>query len=586
MANISGSTKEVIYTVQKFLGLHESPDGDTKLKAGEAAIMRNFRVTRAGNLQRRPGYHRMFAGNIKALWSGYVGETEYLIAATATELYQTTDAATWTKIGDFSNCVSMFGYDAKVWFLNGSDYKYWDGSTFANVTGYVPLIMVSCNASGIGDTLEQVNKLTTSRRVQYSPDGSATAFTLPETAASVSAVTLNGSAATYTFSGNTVTLSSAPAQGVNTLEVEYTVSISDASKVKGMKYSELYNGSQDTRVFLYGDGSNQAIYSGLDSTGQPRADYFPDLNVVNVGTSNTPITGMIRQYSKLICFKLDSAWAIQYGTIALEDESVVAAFYTTPTNRSIGNLAPGQVRLVLNAPYTLFGSDIYEWRNNSSYSANLSNDERQAKRISDRIHSSLTEFDIANCVCWDDNDGQEYYVVSGSKAVVYNYAADAWYTYTNFPATCFANYKGELYFGTATGVQHLSENWLNDNGTGIEAMWESGSIAFNQDYMRKASANVWIGTKRQNASSVSITLRTDRKDNFISKTIETNLSSFRNLDFGSFSFDTNYRPHITKLKLKAKKFVYYKLVLFSNKPDKHVTVTAADVRVRFVGYAK
>ena len=106
MASISGSTKEVIYTVQKFLGLHESPDGDTKLKAGEAAIMRSFRVTRAGNLQRRPGYFRKFNGNIKALWSGFVGpeqsKTEYLIVATDTELYWTTDTETWTKIGNFT----------------------------------------------------------------------------------------------------------------------------------------------------------------------------------------------------------------------------------------------------------------------------------------------------------------------------------------------------------------------------------------------------------------------------------------------------------------------------------------------------
>ena len=55
MASISGSTGEKTFTLKAFLGLHQNPDGDTKLKFGEAAAMRNFRITREGNLQKRPG---------------------------------------------------------------------------------------------------------------------------------------------------------------------------------------------------------------------------------------------------------------------------------------------------------------------------------------------------------------------------------------------------------------------------------------------------------------------------------------------------------------------------------------------------
>ena len=48
--------------------------------------------------------------------------------------------------------------------------------------------------------------------------------------------------------------------------------------VTGMRYSEFYNGSNDTRVFLYGDGTNRTIYSGINGdTGLASADYFPDL---------------------------------------------------------------------------------------------------------------------------------------------------------------------------------------------------------------------------------------------------------------------------------------------------------------------
>ena len=37
MATISGSTSEKIFQIKAWMGLNENPDGDTKLKLGEAA---------------------------------------------------------------------------------------------------------------------------------------------------------------------------------------------------------------------------------------------------------------------------------------------------------------------------------------------------------------------------------------------------------------------------------------------------------------------------------------------------------------------------------------------------------------------
>ena len=55
MATIPQNNSISIMSIKEFLGLNENPDGDTKLKMGEAAVIRNFKVTRDGNLQRRPG---------------------------------------------------------------------------------------------------------------------------------------------------------------------------------------------------------------------------------------------------------------------------------------------------------------------------------------------------------------------------------------------------------------------------------------------------------------------------------------------------------------------------------------------------
>ena len=61
MATIAGVRTDKVYSISKWLGLHEHPDGDTNLKLGEAAKMVNWKVTRDGNLKRRPGLE-FFAG--------------------------------------------------------------------------------------------------------------------------------------------------------------------------------------------------------------------------------------------------------------------------------------------------------------------------------------------------------------------------------------------------------------------------------------------------------------------------------------------------------------------------------------------
>jgi len=61
MATVTGATNEKVYSINKWLGLNEHPDGDTNLRMGEAAKLVNWKITRDGNLKRRPGLE-FFAG--------------------------------------------------------------------------------------------------------------------------------------------------------------------------------------------------------------------------------------------------------------------------------------------------------------------------------------------------------------------------------------------------------------------------------------------------------------------------------------------------------------------------------------------
>lgn len=619
MAKITATTAEKIIPINRWLGLHESPDGDTKLKYGEAAAMENFRVTRDGNLQRRPGIRRLIEPLyiIRGLWTGYVNQKEVFLASWNGHVYSLWDATANNGQGDWyktdgvispvdigtvatTRDIFIFGFEGKAYFMDGNNYKVWDGvNNLAHVTGYIPLVAISIAPDGANsETLEQINKLTAKRRAWLSPDGTGKVFYLPEKGMySIDSITKtsDGSSVsdwTSNTTNGTVTFTSAPAQGVNSLEVTWTMTSNFVSPVKAMRYAEIFSGMTDSRVFLYGDGSNKMFYSSIDYWGKPRADYFPDLNEAAVGDENTPITALIRHYSKLAIFKSTSTWSCSFDLTTFEDGTTTEALYIYPVNKRIGNAPMGQVMLVMNSPRSLFGNDVYEWKNNNAYSANLSVDERQAKRISDNIYKTISQFDLKNCVCWDDNDAQEYWIVQDAKVLVHNYAIDAWYYYdlNGFYVRRFCNFHKKLYIGTTRNLCFFDEELnYDDSASGhktIKSYWESGSMAFGQDYMRKYSAMLWLGIKPTSAGEVTVTVQTDRKPATTEKVVVSKLATLANVDFGNWSFNTNQQPHIFRRKIKAKKFVYYKLIFKNEEENTSATITASDIRVRYTGYAK
>lgn len=610
MSTISTKTDETVWKLYQFLGLHENPDGDTKLKLGEASSCRNWKVTRDRNLKKRGGFHTLLSldadeeSAVKGMWFGNVNGSEIGLAACDGHLWKFYENSGYlanpTDLGsiDTTGAVNFFPYSNIVYILNGIEYYSYDGAVFQTVEGYVPLVVVSSAPSGAdAQTIEEVNKLNGKRRVWFSPDGTSTVFKLPETGlASIDSVIDRTTSAAYSGSymknatNGTVTFSTAPASGVNTIEIQYTFPTSGRNDVTGMTNAELFLGSQDNAVFLYGNGTNTAIYSGIDYDGHPTAEYFPDLNEVAVADDNTPITALIRHNTQMICYKTTSTYNITFGTITLTNGSQKYGFYVIPVNKSIGNAALGQVRLVLNAPFTLFGEDLYSWENSSPYSADLTRDERMAVRISDRIFSTLRTFDAKDCYCYDDNNDQEYYIWYQDKALVYNYVADAWYTYTapeNTTVSCMCNIGSDLLFGMSDGsVRILSDLYFNDDGDAIDCYWESGSIDFGKPYQRKFMANLWIGVKPQSTSKVTVTVATDKKSSYSERVVDNSLLDFGNINFADFIFKVNRKPQIKKLKIKAKKFAFLKFILKTQDVDSSATVLMIDPKIRETGYVK
>jgi hypothetical protein len=492
---------------------------------------------------------------------GEVTLTDYGIAITGTPV-----------IGDLITVTYTASYVETQWSMQNIA----DGSH-----GYRPLVATNIAPNGGGSLLEEVNKMNGLRRAWISGDGTNATFTMPETFHAIDKVidlgtqeTVPSTAYSWTADTNTITFNTAPAQADNNYEIQYSVSTNFGSTIAAMRYAEMYAGTQDSRVFIYGDGSNRTFYSSIDYLGHPRADYFPDLYEVTVGDTNTPITGMIRHYTKMLAFKPLETFSIDYGVVTMADGLMTPAFYTTPVNKNAGNQAVGQVQLVLNAPRSLCQGNLYEWRNGSAYSANLSIDERQAKRISDRIYDTLRKMDFSKVHCYDDNLNTEYYIVDDDgNALVHNYFCDAWYYYTGVDARVLMAVDGTLYIGTKSGkIMYLDEKKLSDNGKPIECRWESGSMDFGASSMRKYSSTLWVGIKADNKNAVTVTAKTDRSEENAEVDVEP-----------EFDFDM---PKMTKIKVKVKKFVFYKLIFTSRNSDSRVTIVDTEIKVRVTSQAK
>ncbi len=587
MARVISTTGTYAQKIEKFLGLNESKNGDALLKMGEASEMRNFQVSSEGCLLIRPGTKTVMtlgAGPVRGMWTGRVGGVEHTLAACAGHVWNISGLAIAEDLGELIDDVTQFfGMSGNVYILNGHEYKVWTGEgQMKDVEGYIPVVVTAAKPAGGGTALENYNLLTPYRRQKFSGDGTSKEYHLTEyPIAGIKEATVDGDSVEHTvdLSSGVLTFTQPPGEGLSNVEITYYVSQSSRDLVVKKRYHEFYNGPTDTRVFLYGDGSNIALYSGVDENGVGRADYFPALNELQVGTANSPITALIRHYSRMMAYKPDETYKVEYSTQTLIDGKVISGFYVRPVNRNVGNEAMGQVYLCNNNPISLFSGGVYEWK--SAYST-ATVDERNASRLSQRVESTLQGFRFSDCVAFDDGWHCEYWIACNGSVVIYNYATDVWYKYTGLPnITAFTIVDNSLYFSTDDGrIINVSSAYRSDDGENIEAYWESGSMDFDYPWKKKWSQEAFIGLRSTGGSGVIVTAKSDVTGEYYQKQIGFGLSGFDDLDFGNFTFLFRATQKAIRARIRVPRFQMYKLVFSSDSNCSTAAITDVVIMTR------
>lgn len=628
-----------MFTVDKFYGINESADGLTELGMGEASRMENFFVTDAYNLTVRPGIQRIGSEGertpetILATWAGHVGEEEnealddeYLVAVDFDGekdrifLYRMDDNKQFgvfleqegaLGISDVQSAhVKIFPFGGTIYIMSAGNTVYFDGGSFQTAEPYIPLVIAGAEpASGSGTVFENINLLTAERRIDYSSDGAAKEYMLPSEAKTIHRIVIDNeeqdisSAGSFDASKHTFTFGTAPVKGVGNVEITYgtdeQVAEQNRMRIVRMTLTEAYNGATDTRLFVAGDGSNICFYSGVTQDGKATPMYFPAMNEVAVDMTSAAVTGLIRHYSKLLVFtRGGGTYTISYEPVTNTDGSTVAGFYLRSANKGFGNDVMGQVETVNNYARTVTEDGIYSW----NITTGTYQDERSAKRVSDMVERSLKNADIYNVVTCDDNFSKTYYVfLNDAEGTVlvnrYNLGKEG--VWCIYKGSLFRNVKnamvshGIMVFNNDTDLFYLNSGQVYDAEIArstqrqqIKAVWESGYMDFGADFQQKYSSEVYVSMLPQLHSSMQITAATDRREEYTAKEITSNIFSWNGADFRWWTFNTNVAPKIRRVRLKVKKFVYYKLIFRVEEEGAQATILGYDQTVRFGAKAK
>ena len=572
--------------------------------------MDNFYITNDYKLKKMYGYKSFwdFEEPIKGMYSTNLGGTEYLLVAVDGKLYyflkgELEDESEWdtlepTLIGSIpDNETTFFTFDKKVYILCGK-YMSWDGTTLKEVEGYTPLVFINTPPAGGGVIYDEINMLSAKKHQTFNGDGTSTAFYIAQKGVtSIDKVLVNGTEKTVTTDytvdtiNGIITFTTAPAQGMDNVDIYWTLDDGDRDIIEGMKFGTVFGGNVDMRVFLYGNPTyqNRTYYSGLED-GVPSVEYFPATAQVDIGPSNFALTDLTRQYDRLLATtNRPEAYYLTIGTesldVTLVDNShttrLVSSVSTFPLNEIHGNVAPGQGQLINNYPVTIDKNALMVWK------ATNVRDEKNVEDISQKVQQDLINMDLRSFKTLDHQSKNQLWFGFDKKYYIFNYVTK---TFSRLvledDMTHLEDLGNTVYTGTDTGkVCKWGEQFPDYDGKIIKAHWEMNFSDFDASYLRKTMNRLWVLMQPQGKSSADIGFISNLKTSPIKKHISYQTQTFDYVDFEKFTFEISSNPQPFRLKMKAKKFTNLKITI-DNEERTDCTILQLVMKVESFGESK
>ncbi len=449
----------------------------------------NLRVTESGSMIKRPNIrdvHLFKGGDIDGIWCGTLKGKERLVVSAEGYLYGLEPhkaPAEPELISEIpaGECM-MFCFNGILYIKNGSFYARYDGDSFSEVEGYIPLVAMSCTPSGEGTLYEQINLISDKRRQLFSPDGESVLYRLAEEGIdSIVSIKLDGNEYEGNYSlnnGNAVSFESPIEKGLNSLEIVYSKpnSESDKQRIFGCTNIMLFGGNSDGRAFLWGNESHPNIrfHSEL-ADGVPSVEYFP-VNAFTV-IGNSRISCIVQQYDRQLIFNENEAY---YSYCELKDDglgNLISSFPVFSLNGSKGCIVKANGCIIDNRPVTLCDDGLNMWESTSV------ENEKNAICFSGAINESIRDAIASikdSIMFFDLQSSKELFFIAGDKAFIYNYGAGVWYSYDDFSGKHHFAYGKSLYFARRERLHIFRNDFTSDES--IECIYQSPLVNAGSRY--------------------------------------------------------------------------------------------------------
>lgn len=443
----------------------------------------NFFIDERGALKKRNGYRRLTgeSGEMTAskLWN--VGGSVFMTVGN--ELYKLVDGEFINLGGTTIGAHSVLGFADKIYALAGNFYTI-DGNTLAPEFGYVPLVLTACAPNGAGTVLESPNMLNNRRRVRFNGDGNSCTYVLPEkNLNAVISVTLNGETAeegyTAALKEGTVTFDTAPADGINNVEICYAARNNPTTHkmIVECRYGLVF----ENRLFLYGNPSypNYLFHSAV-ADGIPCGEYFTE---TDYHIFDEPVISLSSCFNRIIVFLKNSAF---YSYSQLNVDSKGNARTTFPVyelNSSKGSLIEGNAVSYGNMPVTLCEDGLNRWTSTEIA------DERTASVFSHRVYGYMdkAKSEIKDLRIMNRKSRSELWLILSEGVLIYNYGLDLFYFYDIGGIRAVCEYEDGIVFSLKDGGTYLfTEGESTDDGKLIKATFSTPFCTFSSPHKLKS----------------------------------------------------------------------------------------------------
>lgn len=584
----AGKTYSLVVETFRGVDLNNSPSNVDKSRSPEAPNMIRDQV---GKVRKRTGYTTMITAPGGATINGIHRLGKQLLVHAGEKLYRRDigqDGA-WTlvEIGAMADAVSRsFVFDEKLYLMDGSVYRVYDGTTLSAVSdsAAVPTVIISRRPTGGGTVYQGLNLIGRKWTESFLGTKDATVYQLttagldndPVTAAVLGSsgewvAKTEGTDFTVDREAGTVTFSTAPGESPVTGQDNVRITAAKtrdgyADTINNCTISAVYGvGGSTDRVFLSGNAGKKGtdFYSEFDDPA-----YFPDTNYTKIARDGGEVVGYTVLSNTLAAFLSGSAGGrnvvIRTGSL---DENGAAVFRITNTIIGQDAVAPDSFCRTDKEPLFLTDRGVF------AITAEELTGEKYSQERSYYIGSALRAAagrEYASACMYGDFyvlalDGTLYLLDMQQKTYEKNspyssYQYEAYY-FPDIPAkVVFTDGDGALCFGTAGGklcrftTATDAPAGYSDDGAAINAYWETADLDGELFFHVKTFTGVAVRLAASPYTGVKIfaLVRGDWQQVYDAKA-KARYLTWEYIDFEKFTFSGDRTPRTLYGKVKLKK---------------------------------